>query len=125
MSKKKDTVLFVDDEEINLFLFEKTFEKDFNVKTASSGVEALESLGEHGEEIKVVISDMRMPVMNGLEFVEKARNKSSGIFFFILTGYEINRELRSALEANLIDQLFHKPFDYHLIKKAITDSIPK
>ncbi|MEP5611315.1 MAG: response regulator [Cyclobacteriaceae bacterium] len=119
IDSNKDTVLFVDDEEINLFLFEKTFERDFKVLTALSGLEGLEKLKENGEQIKVVISDMRMPSMNGLEFVEKARIQFDQISYFILTGYSFSEELESALELKLIDQLFKKPFDYASIKNAI------
>ena len=41
---RKNILLYVDDEEVNLFLFEKIFEKDFKVVTASSGLEGLEKL---------------------------------------------------------------------------------
>ena len=116
---KKDTVLFVDDEEINLFLFEKTFERDFEVLTALSGLEGLEKLKENEKRIKVVISDMRMPSMNGLEFVEKVKKNFVEIECFILTGYGHNKELEAAVENNLIDRLFSKPFDYDSIKNAI------
>ncbi|MEP1096733.1 MAG: response regulator [Cyclobacteriaceae bacterium] len=115
----KDTVLFVDDEEINLFLFEKTFERDFHLLTALSGMEGLEKLQEHEKRIKVVISDMRMPSMNGLEFVAKARSRFDKISYFILTGYSFNEELESALERKLIDKIFNKPFDYESIKEAV------
>ncbi len=116
---KRNTVLFVDDEEINLFLFEKTFEKDFPVITASSGIEALEKIEEYKSSIKVVISDMRMPLMNGLELIQKIKNGFPEIRSFILTGYGYNPELESALDEKLIDRLFHKPFEPEKIKEAV------
>lgn len=118
----RDTVLFVDDEEINLFLFGKNFERDFKVMTASSGVEGLEKLKQSEEVIKVVISDMRMPKMNGLEFVAAAKRDFPEVEYFILTGYGSNAELEKALEKKLIDRLFSKPFDYETIKKAVAIS---
>jgi len=119
MRPAKDSVLFVDDEEINLFIFEKSFEKDFKVITASSGREGLDKLKSHSNEIKVVISDMRMPEMDGLMFIEEARSLFDEISYFILTGFSFNKELESALENKLIDQIFKKPFDYESIKKAV------
>lgn len=118
-SQDRDKVLYVDDEEINLFLFEKSFESDLPVITAGSGEEALEKLKNHANEIKVVISDMRMPMMNGLEFVEEAKKEHKEISFFILTGFEFNPDLEDALENKLINKLFKKPFDYDQIKEAI------
>ncbi len=118
----RNTVLFVDDEEINLFLFEKTFEKDFHVITASSGPEALKKIEKNKSDIKAVISDMRMPLMNGLELIEKIKEDFPEIRNFILTGYGYNSELEMALENKLIDKLFHKPFEPEVIKDAIDNS---
>lgn len=115
----KSTVLYVDDEEVNLFLFEKIFEREFDVLTASSGTSALEKLKTHQGKVDVVISDMRMPEMNGLEFIKASKIKFKDIYYFILTGYEFNPELEAALESHLIDKVFKKPFDYDLIKSAI------
>ena len=68
------TILYVDDEDVNLFLFEKTFESYYTVITAKSGDEGLKKIEEHQKDIAVVISDMRMPGMNGIEFIEIARS---------------------------------------------------
>lgn len=67
--------MFVDDEEINLFLFER----DFKVLMASKGREGLEKMAENVKRIKVVVSDMRTPNMNGLESVEIAKEKFAEI----------------------------------------------
>lgn len=119
MNKK---ILYVDDEEINLFLFEKSFENDFIIETSLSGKIALEVLEQKDGDFDVVISDMRMPEMNGLEFVKKAKDKFETIKYYILTGYGFNPELEEALEKNSIDMLFKKPFDHDLIKNAIENA---
>lgn len=111
--------MFVDDEQINLLLFEKRFENDFKVITASSGREALDILEKHANELKVVISDMRMPAMDGLQFIKQARKKFGNIHYFILTGYSYNTELEQALRENLIEKLFKKPYDYETILEAV------
>ena len=59
-------VLYVDDEDVNLFLFEQMFKDHFPLKTAISGMLALEVL-DTTPEIGVIFSDMRMPLMNGIE----------------------------------------------------------
>jgi two-component system, response regulator, stage 0 sporulation protein F len=115
---KKITVLYVDDEPINLELFEIIFEDKFQVLTAESGLEGLKILRSN-PEISVVISDMKMPGMNGIEFIRIARQEFPYILFFILTGFEITNEIADALNEKLIDRYFRKPFDMDEIEEAI------
>jgi YesN/AraC family two-component response regulator len=62
---------------------------------------------------------MRMPVMNGLELITKARTLYSGMVFFILTGFESNEEIEEALEKELIQHIFIKPLNVIKIEEAI------
>ena len=79
-------ILYVDDEDMNLFLFKSNFGKKYPVFTANSGPEGLKVLEENDDKIIVVISDMSMPGMNGVEFIMKAQQKYPLIGYFILTG---------------------------------------
>ena len=103
-------VLYVDDESVNLFLFEKMFEEEFKVVCANSGSEALEII-ENDSEIKIVFSDMNMPSMNGIEFIKEAKPKHPHLNYFILTGYDINEEIKEALNNGLLMGYLEKPFD--------------
>ena len=115
------TILYVDDEEPNLFLFQAVFEKKYNVLTAISGEVGLEILKEANTQIIVVVSDMSMPEMNGLEFIRKAREQFKNIAYFILTGYGWNREIEEALQQNIVKRFFTKPFKTEEIQMAIED----
>jgi len=115
-------LLYVDDEEMNLLLFEKIFEKKYNIITAESGMLALELLLSHPDTV-VVISDMKMPTMTGIQFIQKAKNKFPNINFFILTGYDINDEIQEALESNMILNYFRKPFNFNEINSAIQKAL--
>src|SRR5690606_27035014 len=66
---KKITVLYVDDEENNLFSFKATFRKKYNVMTATNGNDALEII--RNNQVEIIISDQRMPGLTGVEFLEK------------------------------------------------------
>lgn len=116
------TVLYVDDEKDNLFVFKANFNRKFEVITTLSPLDALEQLELHHEDIIVVISDMRMPVMNGVEFIKKAKAKYNNICYYILTGYGHNEEIEAALESRIIEDYFTKPFDAVEIEKAILDA---
>jgi len=117
------TVLYVDDEDINLILFNANFKKKFNIITAKSGPEALEKLEAKHDSIIVVISDMRMPLMSGIEFIEKAKAIYSNIRYYILTGFDYNEEIEAALKNNTINKFFTKPFDASEIEKTVLDAV--
>lgn len=116
------TLLYVDDEEINLTLFELNFNRKYKVITAESGDEGLKKLSEE-DDIVVVISDMKMPGMNGVEFIKKARETHERMAYFILTGFDINKEISEALSDKIIHKYFRKPFDMAEIEDAITEAI--
>ena len=101
-------LIYVDDEEMNRQLFRLLFEKKYEVITAESGVIALTLLKMTPDTV-AVISDMKMPSMTGIEFVQKAKVKFPYIKFFILTGYDITAEIQEALKTNLILNKFRKP----------------
>lgn len=111
-------LLYVDDEDINLFLFRSTFRDEFEIYTAPGGHEALDVLHAEGD-IKTVISDMRMPKMNGLEFIRIANEQFSGVRFYLLSGFQKSPEIESALEENLITFYFTKPFKSDMLKAEL------
>jgi len=117
---QKRTILYVDDEEINLMLFEANFSNKYNVIGISSPNEALKSL-KNNPEISVVISDMRMPDMNGVQFIKKAKKRFPNICYFILTGYDITDEIAEAIKKKIVNFYFQKPFNMREIDKAIED----
>ncbi|EKJ88549.1 response regulator [Leptospira meyeri] len=109
-TKTKRKLLYVDDEILNLYLFRDYFKNEFEVIVAKSGKEAIEELNEN-LDVQFVISDMRMPEMNGLEFITKAKTIRPNITYCILTGYDLTPEIQSAIIENKVARYFSKPFD--------------
>ncbi len=118
----KTKILYVDDEPINLKLFEINFSKKYEVVVGNDGFEGLNVLSNN-PGIMVVISDMKMPQMNGLEFIKKGKEMYPDKKFYILTGYEITHEIQEALNAGLIIKYFSKPFNYYDIDKSIEKAL--
>jgi len=116
------TILYVDDESINLMLFQAIMGKKYNIIIAESGEEGLRQLNANPETIGV-ISDMRMPGMNGIEFIRKAKISFPDIFYFILTGYDITAEIYNALDEKLINRYFQKPLNNTAIEAEIEEEI--
>lgn len=115
---EKITVLYVDDEPINLMLFEASFKSQYKVITAKSASDGLAKLNSH-PEIKVVISDMKMPEMNGIEFITHAKKDYESLAYFILTGHDITNEIAGAINSKMISKYFHKPLKIRELEEAI------
>lgn len=118
--KAKPKLLYIDDEEINVQLFKINFMNRFEIFTSNNGFDGLTVL-EDNPEIEFVISDMKMPKMNGIEFCRKAKEKFPNIKYYILTGYDINEELQYAIESNLILKCFRKPFKPNEIESTLNE----
>jgi CheY-like chemotaxis protein len=118
----KKKILYVDDEPINLKLFAINFTGKFQVLTASSGFEGLAMLKIH-PQIQAVISDMKMPGMNGVEFIRKAKQEYPYISYYILTGFDITEEIAEALREGLINKYFRKPFNIREIETTLREAL--
>jgi len=96
METDRSRILVVDDDSfVAEMLAEILHDEGYRVDTAEHGKAALEKLEAH-PEIRLVISDMNMPEMNGLEFIEAVRNRGSRVPIIILTG---NSEISVAISA--------------------------
>lgn len=120
MSKTK--ILYVDDEPINLMLFKLSLSKNHAVITAENGEKGLEILSTT-PDVDVVFSDMRMPIMDGLEFITEAKKLLPAIPYYILSGFDLNAEIQNALDNKLIKKYFQKPFDLNAISSEIEQSM--
>ena len=121
---EKPKILYVDDEPMNLMLFEINLRKSYQVVTADNAIQGLELLDKHND-LKVVISDMRMPQMTGMDLIRKAKKIHPEIAYYILTGYDITEEIQEAINQGLIIKCFQKPFNIKEITDSIEESISK
>jgi two-component system response regulator (stage 0 sporulation protein F) len=115
-------ILYVDDEEINLELFVINFKDSYEVLTAHDGYGGLEVL-DSNIDISIVISDMKMPGMDGIEFIKKARQKYPNKKYYILTGFGISNDIKEALSNGLILEYFCKPFEIEKMHRIIAKAL--
>ena len=103
-------VLVVDDQEINRDALEAILEDDYGILTAGNGQEALDMMRAHTADLSLVLLDLMMPVMNGLEVLEIVREDEAlrQIPIIVLTA-EKSAELQ-ALQLGAADFII-KPFD--------------
>jgi two-component system, NtrC family, nitrogen regulation response regulator GlnG len=116
-----DKVLIVDDEESVRWVLRKSLEKD-NIETAFTGssIAALERIKEG--DISLVMMDIRMPGMNGLDALEKIQNGQSRIPVIIMTAQTNMENAIGAMRRGAYDYIT-KPFDLEevnvLVRKAL------
>lgn len=117
--ESKRTILCVDDEQDVVDTLFDTFMEIYNVKTAINGKEALKIFDE--EDISLVISDQRMPEMEGTELLAKINEKKSICKKILLTGYaDINAAI-DAINLGSVDRYFSKPWDDEELVNAAED----
>ncbi len=106
---EKRTVLFVDDDTIVLQSLERgLIEESYNKFFAGTCTEALEILQR--EEVHVIVTDMCMPEMTGLELLREARKEHPAIIGIVLSGYDQDTELQTAIDQGEIFRLINKPW---------------
>ena len=120
---EKRAVLFVDDDEVVLRSIERGFiDEPYNTLFAKSGQEALEILQR--EEVHVIVTDMRMPEVDGLELLETIRKMYPHIVGIVLSGYTEMATLQKAVNQGEIFKFIPKPWKLEGdFKKVVREAI--
>ena len=106
---EKRTILFVDDEvRILQSLKWGMLDEPYNLLFAESGKKALELLEEN--EVHVIVTDMRMPEMSGLELLRIVKEKYPHVVRLVLSGYTQATTLLTAINQGEIFKFITKPW---------------
>ncbi|MCK4855854.1 MAG: response regulator, partial [Bacteroidales bacterium] len=109
MATTKFPLLYVDDEEHNLTSFAATFRKEYKVFTATNGEDGLDIM--RNNDIKLVITDQRMPEMTGIEFLEKIIPHYPDCIRMVLTGFSDVEAIIQAINKGRVYRYITKPWD--------------
>ena len=105
------TVLFVDDDEKFLSSIERSFiDESYTVNCVVSGKDALEIMKK--QQVHVLVTDMRMPEMNGLELLEIVKKEYPHIVRMFLSGYMPVNSILSAVNDVEAFKILTKPCDF-------------
>src|SRR5213595_215545 len=115
-SKLNGTLLIADDDEGVRSALWLLFRDHYQVLMADNGAKAIEIAS--GREIDVVICDIRMPAMSGIQLLEKIKEIDSGIEVIMLTAYETLETAREALRLGACDYL-GKPHSIEGMREAV------
>lgn len=119
MSKISKKIMIVDDEPAIREILTFTL-SEYQIVEACDGIEALKKIDL--EKPDLIISDVRMPNMGGIELIKKIREKEIKIPFMFITGHKNNQMINEVTPYNVFAFLF-KPIEYDelelLVKSAL------
>ena len=114
----KGRILFVDDEANILSAYQRQYRKRFKIDTAQSGEKALVLLADNGP-YAVIISDMRMPGMNGIELLKRVEAIAPDTVRIMLTGNSDQQTAIEAINEGHIYRFLTKPCSPERLAKAL------
>ncbi len=124
MSEPQSRVLVADDEESNLKILDRILSKaGFQVVTARSGPEALDRLRDDGP-IDLLLTDLRMPGMDGLELLKAARTVAPESEVIVMTAYGTVEIAVDAMQQGAYD-FITKPLEKRALLKTVRKALEK
>jgi CheY-like chemotaxis protein len=117
-------VVYVDDEEENLFVFRRRFGKKLNLRTFSNPVEALNYI-EENPEVVLVLTDEAMPEMTGNELCDRAREQRPSLKFILITGNPAGDQnlMHRSLRHGRFYDFINKPLDFESKEQEYLDTV--
>ena len=111
-AKRDLEVVYVDDEEENLFIFKRKFAKELNLKTFTEPITALDYIRTHSE-VGLVITDEVMPRLSGNELCDEVRKTKPNMKFILITGNPNQDDdlLYRSLKQNRFYEFINKPMN--------------
>lgn len=121
---EKETLLIVDDVEINRAILRTTFESDYNIREAANGKEALEMIVSGECRFSALLLDVVMPVMNGMELLEEMNQRDlvEKIPVFLVTSDNSREMMKNAYELGVVD-IIMKPITPFFVRRRIGNVI--
>ena len=111
---EKAKILIVEDDRASYFLLEEVLsEFPFEILHAGNGKKAVELVEEH-QNIDLILMDLKLPVMDGIEATQRIRKINSDIVVIAQTAHAMAGDRELALE-NGCDEYISKPIDYKKI----------
>jgi putative two-component system response regulator len=124
MTKKKNSVLIVDDMDMNRMILESILCDDYNIFQAENGLEAIDFLYNAVELPAIVLLDIMMPEMDGFEVLDliKSNARTSGIPVVFITAADIESTETRGLRSGAVDYV-SKPFNPEVVKARVDNHI--
>ncbi|UTW07701.1 EAL domain-containing protein [Pseudomonas benzenivorans] len=117
----EQTLLLLDDEENILRALTRVLRRDgYRILTASRAQDAFELLAKH--DVQVILSDQRMPEMNGTEFLSRVKDLYPNTIRIVLSGYTDLKSVTDAINQGAIYKFLTKPWDDEQLRGTVTQA---
>lgn len=122
--KKRDTLLIVDDMEVNRAILRSLFESQYNLLEAENGEQALLLLHEYEEHVAAMLLDLVMPVKDGYEVMEEMGKSGlvSRIPVIVITSDDTAESEVRAFDLGAAD-IIMKPFEPYVVKRRVQNAV--
>ena len=116
-------ILLAEDDDAVRDLVERSLAEDGHVVTAANdGAAALDALAHHNGQFDLLLSDVKMPVMDGIALALAAGRDHPEMAIMLMTGFADQRERTHGLDA-LVHEVIAKPFSIEQIKGAVREAL--
>ena len=120
----KGRVLFIDDEPATVkYIYTMLSKLGYTAETANSPVEALELFNRNPAHFDLIITDLTMPVMNGIELAGKIHEKNPDLPIILMTGYGKDIDYATPPEDYGIRRILKKPVRINMLASTIDEII--
>jgi DNA-binding NtrC family response regulator len=117
-------ILFVDDDPNYLASIQRTLRNRFSFVAVPSGKEALRAL-EHDGPFAVIVADMSMPEMNGIDLLEVVKTQFPSVVRIMLTGISVQRCVMDAVNRGNVFKFLFKPCTPESLTVALDAALKK
>lgn len=124
MNKNKNKILIVDDVELNRAILSELFISEYEVLEADNGKTAVELMEDYRDDVAIVLMDIVMPIMNGLEALEimNAKGLIEKVPVFLITAESSNEAISKGFKLGVVDVIL-KPFNPDNICQRVNNII--
>ena len=119
-----ETLLIVDDEEINRAILANIFSREYNIMEAGDGLSALELIRERQDSLSAVLLDVIMPGLNGLELLRQLSSQgfTEQVPVFLITADLAGATMREAYDLGVMDVIF-KPVTPYVVRRRVNSIV--
>lgn len=117
-------VLVAEDDDSNFKLIKAIIGRKCDILWAKNGAEMVDLFREHGQQAHIILMDIKMPVMNGLEVTRLLRDKGVKIPIVMQTAYAFSSDRENAMNAGA-NEVLVKPITVSVLRNCLKSYMPE